>query len=284
MAFDANPIVDRLDEAFPDCFNRLAPKPLKIGIGQEVLALAGVHPLLAEVTRTQLRLALKLYTRRFAYRKALAVGGPRYGLDGQPDGEVAPDQQEFAKATLHPKPSAKSAADQSATATEPALPPIDQTALLQEILAMAIPGKLEVTVKINQLPQAKPSSAQTMLFAIQAEGKTVVVEVKNKVWNNLKAANEKYPQWVAAITGKIGAGIEGGFRLDGPAVQVFEKKPKQDAAATVETKSPVVEPKAPIVEPKPPVVEPKPPEAIVVESPTANIGRVKLTLKGRANP
>ena len=149
---------------------------------------------------------------------------------------------------------------------------------------MAIPGKLEVTVKINQLPQAKPSSAQTMLFAIQAEGKTVVVEVKNKVWNNLKAANEKYPQWVAAITGKIGAGIEGGFRLDGPAVQVFEKKPKQDAAATVETKSPVVEPKAPIVEPKPPVVEPKPPEAIVVESPTANIGRVKLTLKGRANP
>ena len=89
---------------------------------------------------------------------------------------------------------------------------------------------------------------------------------------------------MATITGKIGADVAGGFRLDGPAVQVFEKKPKQDAAATVETKSPVVEPKAPIVEPKPPVVEPKPPEAIVVESPTANIWRVKLTLKGRANP
>lgn len=137
---------------------------------------------------------------------------------------------------------------------------------------MAIPGKLEVTIKINQLPEAKPASAQTMLFAVQAEGKTVVVEVKNKVWNTLKTAEEKYPQWVAAITGKMGAGIEGGFRLDGPAVQVFEKKPKADAAATVEVKTPVVETKLP-------VVEPKAPEAIVVESPTANIGRVKLTLK-----
>jgi hypothetical protein len=273
MAFDANPLVDRLCEAFPECFNRLAPKPLKIGIGEEVLALAGAHPIFAEVSRTQLRLALKRYIHRFTYRKALATGGPRYGLDGQPAGEVTPDQQEFAYTTLYRKKSATSATNKPGLAAEPALPPIDQTALLQEILAMAIPGKLEVTLKINQLPQAKPASAQTMLFAVQAEGKTVVVEVKNKVWNTLKTAEEKYPQWVAAITGKMGAGIEGGFRLDGPAVQVFEKKPKADAAAAT------VEAKAPVVEPKPPVAEPKAPEAIVVESPTANIGRVKLTLK-----
>jgi len=279
MAFDANPILDRLGEAFPECFNRLAPKPLKIGIREEVIALAGVHPALLDVSRMQLRRTMMFYTRRLPYRQAVKAGGPRYGLDGHPAGEVTPDQQAFAKASLHPKKSAKSAADQSATATEPALPPIDQTALLQEILAMAIPGKLEVTVKINQLPQAKPASAQTMLFAIQAEGKTVVVEVKNKVWNTLKAANEKYPQWVAAITGKIGAGIEGGFRLDGPAVQVFEKKPKPDAAAAAAA---AVEAKPPVVETKPPVVETKPPAAIVVESPTATIGRVKLTLKVRS--
>ena len=146
---------------------------------------------------------------------------------------------------------------------------------------MAIPGKLEVTIKINQLPEAKPASAQTVLFAVQADGKTVVVEVKNKVWNTLKAANEKYPQWVAAITGKMGQGVQGvsgGFRLEGPAVQVFEKKPKADAAAAT------VEAKPPVVETKPPVVETKPPEERVVESPTATSGRVKLTLKGRANP
>ena len=273
MTFDANPFIDRLCEAFPECFNRLAPKPLKIGIRDEVIALAGVHPALMDVSRVQLRRTMAFYASWLAYRKAVAAGGPRYGLDGQPVGEVTPDQQAFAKTALHRKKSAKPATDKPATATKPALPPIDRAALLQEIMAMAIPGKLEVTIKINQLPEAKPASAQTMLFAVQADGKTVVVEVKNKVWNNLKAANEKYPQWVAAMTGKIGAGIEGGFRLDSPAVQVFEKKPKPEAAA--------VQSKTPVVETKPPVVEPKAPEAIVVESPTATIGRVKLTLKGR---
>lgn len=271
MAFDANPLIDRLCEAFPECFNRLAPKPLKIGIRDEVIALAGVHPALMDVSRVQLRRTMAFYASWLAYRKAVAAGGPRYGLDGQPVGEVTPDQQAFAKTALHRKKSAKPATDKPATATKPALPPIDRAALLQEIMAMAIPGKLEVTIKINQLPEAKPASAQTMLFAVQAEGKTVVVEVKNKVWNNLKAASENYPQWVAAITGKMGEGVSGGFRLDGPAVQVFEKKPK--AAAAVESK-------APVVETSPPVVEPKAPEERIVESPTATIGRVKLTLKG----
>ena len=294
MAFDANPIIDRLCKAFPECFNRLAPKPLKVGIREEVIALAGVHPALLEVSRIQLRRTIALYALRFAYCKAVATGGLRYGLDGQPAGEVTPDQQVFAK-TPRPKKPAAPGTGEPALATEPALPPIDRTALLQEIMAMAIPGKLEVTLKINQLPQAKPSSAQTMLFAVQAEGKTVVVDVKNKVWNTLKTAAENYPQWVATITGKIGEGVAGGFRLDGPAVQVFEKKPKPDAAATtsatitattatVESKVPVAEPKAPVAEPKPPVIETKPPVVIVVDSPTANIGRVKLTLKGRSTP
>ena len=274
MAFDANPLIDRLCEAFPACFNRLAPKPLQIGIGEKVLALAGIHPTFAELTRTQLRRAIKFYTRRFVYRKALATGGPRYDLDGQPAGEVTLDQQVFAKAKRPKKPAAPGNGE-STPSTEPALPPIDRAALLQEIMAMAIPGKLEVTIKINQLPEAKPASAQTMLFAVQADDKTVVVEVKNKIWNNLKAASENYPQWVAAITGKMGQGVSGGFRLDGPAVQVFEKKPKPKPEAAA------VESKAPVVETKPPVVEPKAPEAVVVESPTATIGRVKLTLKGR---
>jgi ProP effector len=79
-----NPIIDRLMETFPACFSRSAPKPLKIGLGEEVIALAGVHPALADLSRTQLRRALKVYTGAWAYRKALAKGGPRYGLDGQP--------------------------------------------------------------------------------------------------------------------------------------------------------------------------------------------------------
>jgi sRNA-binding protein len=62
MLQDVNPIIDRLIEAFPACFSRTAPKPLKIGLGEEVMALAGVHPALADLSRTPLRRALKVYT------------------------------------------------------------------------------------------------------------------------------------------------------------------------------------------------------------------------------
>ena len=232
-----NPILDQLGQAFPAGFNRTAPQPLKIGLGEELMALAGVHPALADLTRTRIRRALTVYTGMPAYRQALARGGPRYDLAGQPAGEVTPDQQAFAQTPRVPKPPA------AADATASPAPRRDEKAeqvLLEEVIAMAIPGKLDVTLKINQLPQAKPASAQTMLFAVHAGGQTVVVELKNKAWNTLKTAAENYPQWVAAITGQMGEAIEGGFRLMNPAVQVFEKKPKPDAAA-----SPAPEPKAP---------------------------------------
>jgi hypothetical protein len=289
MSYDVNPIIDRLCEIFPVCFNRAAPKPLQIGLGAEAMALAGVHPALTDLTRTMIRRALKVYTGCFAYRKALAAGGPRYGLDGQPAGEVTPEQQAFAK-TPRKKPAAATSpgSDESASPPAPKLPPIDRMALLQEIIAMAIPGKLDVTLKINELPEAKPASAQTMLFAVQADGRTVVVEVKNKMWNNLKAAAANYPQWVAAITGKMGEGVKGGFRLDGPAMQIFEKKPKPDAAAApAEPKAPVSTPDAAAApaEPKAPVSTPDAAAAPAEpKAPTLTINRPKLSLKGRSDP
>ena len=54
-AYAIHPILDPLCQAFPACFNRTDPRPLKIGLGDEVLALAGVHPALADLSRTQLR-------------------------------------------------------------------------------------------------------------------------------------------------------------------------------------------------------------------------------------
>ena len=62
MTYDVNPILDRLCAAFPACFSRTAPKPLKIGLGEERLALAGVQPVLADRSRTPLRRALTVST------------------------------------------------------------------------------------------------------------------------------------------------------------------------------------------------------------------------------
>ena len=104
MPQDVNPLLDRLIEAFPAGFSRTAPQPLKIGLGEELLALAGVHPALTGLTRTQIRRALKVYTGSPAYRKALARGGPRYGLDGQPAGEVTPEQRVVARPARSKRP------------------------------------------------------------------------------------------------------------------------------------------------------------------------------------
>ena len=205
---------------------------------------------MADLTRTRIRRALKVYTGAPAYRKALKRGGPRYDLAGQPAGEVTPEQQTFAQTPRVPKPPA------AVDATASLAPRRDEKvepALLEEVIAMSIPGKLDVTLKINTLPQAKLASAQTMVFAVQADGWTVLVELKNKAWNSLKTATDHYPQWVAAITGKMGEAIEGGFRLENPSAQVFEKKAKPEAAA-------------------PPM--PEPPAAPAM-------GYVKMSLKGR---
>ena len=108
MPYDINLILDRLIEAFPTCFSRTAPKPLKIGLSKELIALVRVHPALSDVSRAQIRRALKVYIDAPAYQNALIKGGPRYDLDGQPVGEVAPDQQADAK-TPRPKPPASPA-------------------------------------------------------------------------------------------------------------------------------------------------------------------------------
>jgi hypothetical protein len=38
--------------------------------------------------------------------------------------------------------------------------------------------------------------------------------------------------WVAAIAGKMGEQFDGGFVLDQPSIQVFERKPKEPKEVT----------------------------------------------------
>ncbi|MNC37687.1 ProP expression regulator [compost metagenome] len=47
-----------------------------------------------------MRAAIAMYTRRTSYLKALAAGGARYNLAGDPAGEVTAEQQQRALDTL----------------------------------------------------------------------------------------------------------------------------------------------------------------------------------------
>lgn len=96
---------------------------------------------------------------------------------------------------------------------------------------MAITGKLEVTIKINELPAAKTVENNWKSFEVDCDGQIISVTVKPKVWKKLEDAQVNFPMWVAAIAGKMGQPTEAGFVLAEPNIQVFERKPKEPAAA-----------------------------------------------------
>ncbi|AFZ28298.1 hypothetical protein Cylst_6519 (plasmid) [Cylindrospermum stagnale PCC 7417] len=92
-----------------------------------------------------------------------------------------------------------------------------------------IQGKLEVTIKINQLPEAKTVENGWQQFEVDCDGRILSITVKPKMWKKLTDAQANYPQWVAAIAGKLGQQTETGFVLEEPNIQTFEKKVKAEA-------------------------------------------------------
>ena len=84
----------RLRELAPAVI-RDPPLPLAVGARRNIAAL-----LAGEVSKKMLCRFLARWTRRAAYLRAVAAGGPRYDLVGQPAGTVTADQRETAAATL----------------------------------------------------------------------------------------------------------------------------------------------------------------------------------------
>jgi ProP effector len=87
--------ISALAELFPFAFTaeKWKPhRPLKRGVHNDLIE-HGV--LLARECRV-----LRWYVSRRMYQVALAAGGPRYDLDGQPAGEVTPDEADHAKAAV----------------------------------------------------------------------------------------------------------------------------------------------------------------------------------------
>ncbi|MCC5618686.1 fertility inhibition FinO-like protein [Nostoc sp. CHAB 5836] len=94
-----------------------------------------------------------------------------------------------------------------------------------------IVGKLEVAIKINELPQSNIVENGWQQFEIDCDGRVISITVKPKIWKKLTDAASNYPQWVAAIAGKLGQQTEYGFVLEEPNIQVFERKPKAEVVS-----------------------------------------------------
>src|ERR1700759_5444824 len=93
LSRDAEVLKAILIERYPHLFAAEAPKPLA----------SGIHRALAEQTGAPMpvvKLALTKLTRRKAYLAALGAGGPRYDIDGKPNGVISPDDQQAAAEAL----------------------------------------------------------------------------------------------------------------------------------------------------------------------------------------
>jgi hypothetical protein len=97
---------------------------------------------------------------------------------------------------------------------------------------MPVPGKLEVTIKINTMPADVTTDANGWkTLVVDCDGARVTVHVRPRVWNKLAQAAANWPMWVAAITGGMGPRTPDGFEMAEPNIQVFERKPKPAPAA-----------------------------------------------------
>ena len=76
-------------ETWPLAFNYEKPKPLMNGITSVILAETN--------NDKKIKIALSAYFQRITYIRCVSKGGPRYNLQGEPEGEVSKDEQESAK-------------------------------------------------------------------------------------------------------------------------------------------------------------------------------------------
>ena len=95
-------------------------------------------------------------------------------------------------------------------------------------------AKAEITLKFNIIPQINPLPQGRVEFHLKdASGLVFTVNIKGKSWRKAEAAMKNFPQWVAAVGGKLGAPTTNGFQLESAGLQVFEKKPKELKEAVV---------------------------------------------------
>ena len=83
-----------LEGFWPEIFKFSQPRPLKMGIFADLVEDAKQREL--PVGADIIKAAMKIYTCRYAYQKALSKIRERFNLSGEPEGEVTAEQKEYA--------------------------------------------------------------------------------------------------------------------------------------------------------------------------------------------
>ncbi len=116
---------------------------------------------------------------------------------------------------------------------------------------MALSGKLEVTIKINQLPSEVTTTKNGWKeFQVELGTRSAIIAMRPRLWTRMEEASRGFPFWIAVITGQMGEDVaKGCFRLLEPNVQVFEYKPKTPAPSPA-AEAPAAPAEAPAASPE----------------------------------
>lgn len=84
-----------LEGFWPELFQFNQPRPLKMGVFEDLVEDAKQRklPFGADIIKA----AMKIYTCRYAYQKALSKISERFNLSGEPEGDVTAEQKEYAR-------------------------------------------------------------------------------------------------------------------------------------------------------------------------------------------
>lgn len=206
-------ILELLFEKFPKTFFKESEqvRPLQKYIHKKIY-----KALNYEYSRDEISSGLALYTQNLDYCKALVEKKIRIDLEGNPCGEVSEQHKQDAQARIMGIAPMREPKQKKQHTSEKKLkrPKADEL----------ITGKIEICIKINELPaDSKTLRNGWEEFIIDTQGKMVKITVRPRTWKKLQQASRNYPVWIANIRGKIGSKIKGGFELLTPGVQIFEK-------------------------------------------------------------
>lgn len=88
--------------------------------------------------------------------------------------------------------------------------------------------KSEITLKFNELPEAKPAANKKVEITLTDQNGIIFTALINaKSWRKAEADAAAFSDWGGAVSGKLGQPTENGFEVVDAGIKVFEKKVKE---------------------------------------------------------
>jgi hypothetical protein len=143
-------------------------------------------------------------------------------------GRLEAIQAEVIRQPLKPKSKSKSKKQDLTPAPVDVASNVVQSTV-QKKTTMNTASRLEVTIKMNQIPTPQATKDGTHLFKVQYGDRVVSFSVKQKTWQKVANSAKSMDYFVIAVSGGMGPNTDDGFELLNASAQCFQGKPPKES-------------------------------------------------------